>query len=90
MKAEAFVPEDYRPAEDEPFMNERQVEYFRRKLLAWKDELLEGSRDTIEGLQDSTRAIPDVADRASEETDRALEIIRSGASDQMRQRNQQA
>ena len=74
MKAEAFVPEDYRPAEDEPFMNERQVEYFRRKLLAWKEELLEGSRDTIEGLQDSTRAIPDVADRASEETDRALEL----------------
>ena len=74
MKAEAFVPEDYRPAEDEPFMNERQVEYFRRKLLAWREELLEGSRDTIEGLQDGTRAIPDVADRASEETDRALEL----------------
>src|SRR6056297_2828650 len=74
MKAEVFLPEDYRPAEDEPFMNERQTEYFRRKLLAWKNELLEGSRDTIEGLQDGTRAIPDVADRASEETDRALEL----------------
>jgi DnaK suppressor protein len=74
MKAEVFLPEDYRPAEDEPFMNERQVEYFRRKLVTWKTELLEGSRDTIEGLQDSTRAIPDVADRASEETDRALEL----------------
>lgn len=74
MKAEVFLPEDYRPAEDEPFMNERQLEYFRRKLNAWKIELLEGSRDTIEGLQDSTRAIPDVADRASEETDRALEL----------------
>jgi DnaK suppressor protein len=74
MKAEVFLPEDYRPAEDEPFMNERQLEYFRRKLTTWKNELLEGSRDTIEGLQDSTRAIPDVADRASEETDRALEL----------------
>ena len=74
MKAEVFLPDDYRPAEDEPFMNDRQLEYFRRKLLIWKDELLEGSRDTIEGLQDNTRAIPDVADRASEETDRALEL----------------
>ena len=74
MKAEFFLPDDYRPAEDEPFMNERQTEYFRRKLINWRNELLEGSRDTIEGLQDGTRAIPDVADRASEETDRALEL----------------
>ncbi|WP_422028914.1 RNA polymerase-binding protein DksA [Roseovarius sp.] len=74
MKAEVFLPEDYSPAEDEPFMNERQLEYFRRKLIQWRSELLEDSRDTIEGLQDSTRAIPDVADRASEETDRALEL----------------
>ncbi|WP_093027200.1 RNA polymerase-binding protein DksA [Ruegeria marina] len=74
MKPESFLPEDYRPAEDEPFMNDRQLEYFRRKLLNWKTELLAGSRDTIEGLQDSTRNIPDVADRASEETDRALEL----------------
>ncbi|MEO0866400.1 MAG: RNA polymerase-binding protein DksA, partial [Pseudomonadota bacterium] len=74
MKQEVFLPDDYRPAEDEPFMNDRQVEYFRRKLLNWKSELLAGSRDTIEGLQDGTRNIPDVADRASEETDRALEL----------------
>ncbi|MDV7141548.1 RNA polymerase-binding protein DksA [Tropicimonas sp. TH_r6] len=74
MKQETFLPEDYRPAEDEPFMNEMQLEYFRRKLLAWKEDLLADSRDTIEGLQDSTRNIPDVADRASEETDRALEL----------------
>ncbi|WP_111734267.1 RNA polymerase-binding protein DksA [Roseovarius amoyensis] len=74
MKAEVFLPDNYRPAEDEPFMNERQLEYFRRKLIAWRNELLEGSRDTIVGLQDGTRAIPDVADRASEETDRALEL----------------
>lgn len=74
MKQDVVLSEDYTPAEDEPFMNERQVEYFRRKLLTWKSELLEDSRDTIEGLQDGTRAIPDVADRASEETDRALEL----------------
>jgi len=74
MKAETFLPDDYRPAEDEPFMNERQLEYFRRKLNDWKHDILEDSRDTIEGLQDGTRNIPDVADRASEETDRALEL----------------
>ena len=74
MKQEMFLPDDYRPAEDEPFMNDRQIEYFRRKLHTWKAELLAGSRDTIEGLQDGTRNIPDVADRASEETDRALEL----------------
>ncbi|MFD1914464.1 RNA polymerase-binding protein DksA [Halodurantibacterium flavum] len=74
MKAEVFLPEDYRPAEDEPFMNERQLEYFRRKLLAWKSELLDNSRETLEGLQDSARNVPDIADRASEETDRALEL----------------
>tara|TARA_R110002095_G_scaffold198141_1_gene177551 strand:- start:134 stop:556 length:423 start_codon:yes stop_codon:yes gene_type:complete len=74
MKQETFLPDDYSPAEDEPFMNDKQLEYFRRKLLNWKSELLAGSRDTIEGLQDGTRNIPDVADRASEETDRALEL----------------
>jgi DnaK suppressor protein len=74
MKAEVFLPDDYRPAEDEPFMNERQVEYFRRKLLNWKSDLLSDSRDTVAGMKDQTRNIPDIADRASEETDRALEL----------------
>jgi DnaK suppressor protein len=74
MKPEAFLPEDYRPAEDEPFMNERQLEYFRRKLIAWKSELMDDSRETIEGLQESARSVPDLADRASEETDRAIEL----------------
>lgn len=55
-------------------MNERQLEYFRRKLLAWKEDLQADSRDTVQGLQDTTRNIPDVADRASEETDRSLEL----------------
>jgi DnaK suppressor protein len=74
VKAEVFLPDDYRPAENEPFMNDRQLEYFRRKLLVWKQELLSQSSETIENLQDSARAVPDIADRASEETDRALEL----------------
>jgi len=74
MKAETFLTDDYRPAESEPFMNERQLEYFRRKLLIWKQELLDLSAETIEGLQGSARNVPDIADRASEETDRALEL----------------
>lgn len=74
MKVETFLPEDYRPAEDEPFMNDRQLEYFRRKLLAWKAELLADGRETIEGMQNGARNLPDIADRASEESDRALEL----------------
>ncbi len=74
MKAETILDTDYKPADDEPFMNDRQLEYFRAKLQAWKDDILRGSRDTIEQMQEGTRNIPDVADRASEETDRALEL----------------
>ena len=74
MKAEVIVPDNYRPADDEPFMNDTQLAYFRRKLLGWKNELMSDSKDTIETLQDNTRAIPDISDRASEETDRALEL----------------
>ena len=74
MRAEYFLPEDYTPAEDEPFMNERQVEYFRRKLINWKDSILDETAVTIESMKGTTRNIPDVSDRASEETDRALEL----------------
>jgi DnaK suppressor protein len=68
------IDEDYRPYEDEPFMNERQREYFRKKLLAWKDEILRESRETLEHLQDENNVLPDLVDRASTETDRALEL----------------
>ena len=74
MKPEIFLPDDYRPAEDEPFMNERQLEYFRRKLLTWKEDILSDSRETLTELANGTRNLPDIADRASEETDRALEL----------------
>lgn len=74
MKAETFLPSDYTPAEGEQFMNERQTEYFRRKLNAWKNDLLEETERTLEGLQGAARSIPDIADRASEETDRSIEL----------------
>ena len=74
MKAETNFDTGYRPAEDEPFMNERQLEYFRQKLMTWKAAILADSKGTIEGMQEGTRNIPDIADRASEETDRALEL----------------
>ena len=74
MKAETILDTDYHPAEDEPFMNDRQTEYFRQKLTTWKASILEETRGTIEHMQEGTRNIPDVADRASEETDRALEL----------------
>jgi len=68
------VPAEYRPSEGEPFMNERQQAYFRRKLLAWKEEILEESRSTIANLQEDTVALADIADRATSESDRALEL----------------
>ena len=74
MESEVSIPDDYRPSDDEPFMNDNQVAYFRQKLLSWKSDLMSDSKDTIEALQDSTRSIPDISDRASEETDRALEL----------------
>ena len=74
MNSHTTIEAEYFPSDDEPFMNDRQKEYFRKKLTDWRDELLSDSRDTIETLQDGTRNIPDVTDRASEETDRALEL----------------
>ncbi|HEY1880090.1 MAG TPA: RNA polymerase-binding protein DksA [Caulobacteraceae bacterium] len=69
-----FKDEEYRPSEDEPFMNDRQLEYFKNKLLDWKDEILRESRETVTHLQSETENHPDLADRASSETDRALEL----------------
>lgn len=68
------LPEGYRPSESEPFMNERQLEYFRRKLLVWKEEILEESRSTIAALKQDTVALPDDADRATSETERTIEL----------------
>jgi DnaK suppressor protein len=65
---------EYQPSEDEQFMNERQKEYFRQKLLAWKEEILRESRETLMNLQEENHALADIADRASNETDRSLEL----------------
>lgn len=64
----------YRPSDKEPFMNERQREYFRRKLLDWKEEILREAKETLQHLQDENQNHPDLADRASSETDRAIEL----------------
>lgn len=68
------VDEGYRPTEDEPFMNARQREYFRRKLLAWRSDILRESKYTLEQLAESERYHPDLTDRASSETDHAIEL----------------
>jgi DnaK suppressor protein len=76
MKTAAVLAEqsEYRPSEDEEFMNDRQLEYFKQKLLDWKEEILRESRETLTHLQSETENHPDLADRASSETDRALEL----------------
>ncbi|WP_025898723.1 RNA polymerase-binding protein DksA [Sneathiella glossodoripedis] len=68
------LSDDYRPSEDEPFMNARQQEYFRNKLLKWRAEILADASQTILNLQEETVKEPDIADRASTESERALEL----------------
>ncbi len=65
---------EYRPTEDETFMNPRMRDYFRKKLERWKRDILEESRETLENLQEESQNHPDMADRASSESDRALEL----------------
>lgn len=65
---------NYKPTDDEPFMNERQKSYFRAKLIAWKNDILRESRETLEALQRENANHPDLADRASSETDRSIEL----------------
>ena len=68
------LPPDYRPSEDEPFMNPFMLEYFRVKLLRWRAELVEEATETLQSLQDGGFIEADIADRASAETNRALEL----------------
>lgn len=68
------LPPDYRPTEKEPFMNSKQLEYFRRKLHQWRVELLKESEVTLESLQEGGLQEADLADRASAEMERALEL----------------
>jgi DnaK suppressor protein len=65
---------NYRPGDDEPFMNERQLTYFRAKLVNWKNDILREARETLDALQTHSAQHPDLADRASSETDRSIEL----------------
>ncbi len=73
-KARRKLPANYRPSDDEPFMNKRQQTYFRDKLEAWKDEIVRSNRLTLQSLQDESEKHADIADRATSEADRALEL----------------
>ncbi|WP_273756725.1 RNA polymerase-binding protein DksA [Bartonella sp. MM73XJBT] len=68
------IDHQYRPSEDEPFMNERQKAYFRAKLVSWKNDILREARETLENLQEENVGQPDLTDRASSETDRTIEL----------------
>ncbi|HBO59766.1 MAG TPA: RNA polymerase-binding protein DksA [Alphaproteobacteria bacterium] len=68
------LPEGYRPSADEPFMNDMQKEFFRRKLVAWREELLHESAETLDNLKQGGMTVPDMSDRASAEADKALEL----------------
>jgi len=64
----------YRPSDKEPFINERQRDYFRAKLLAWREDILKEAKETLVHLQEENQNHPDLADRASSETDRSIEL----------------
>lgn len=73
-KGEMTLPPDYRPSDDEPFMNERQRHYFRQKLVNWREDIIRQTRETLAGLHEDSTQHADIADRATSETDRALEL----------------
>ncbi|MEG6509256.1 RNA polymerase-binding protein DksA [Methyloligella sp. 2.7D] len=74
MRPKNAIPKDYRPTDDEPFMNERQLAYFRQKLLDWREEILRSTKQTLEHLQNESEQHADIADRASSESERAFEL----------------
>jgi DnaK suppressor protein len=65
---------DYKPSEDEPFMNARQLAYFKQKLIDWKEDILRESQGTLTTLQNEPLREPDLTDRASSETDWSIEL----------------
>ncbi len=69
-----IIPEGYRPSEDEPYMNPRQAEYFRLKLLRWRDDILSGSGTTLRQLQEEENRLADQSDWASAEVQRSFEL----------------
>jgi DnaK suppressor protein len=74
MTVQSVIEADYLPSDDEPFMCDRQKEFFRRRLLTLKQEILDESRETVEAMQEESTNVADLVDRASAETDRALEL----------------
>ena len=72
MRKRTRLPASYRPSEAEEFMNPRQLEYFRQKLLSWRAELLADSTGTLQHLKEESLLKPDLTDRASLETERAI------------------
>jgi len=68
------LPKDYKPSTDEEYMNPMQIEYFRQKLMTWRDELIDESRETISNLQSEVRDVGDEAERATRETENSLEL----------------
>ena len=73
-KAKRALAGDYQPGDDEPYMGEAQLEYFRRLLIEWKRSILASSADTLQLLQDGPIREPDLNDRASSETDWGIEL----------------
>lgn len=69
-----ILPQGYKPSEDEEYMNPLQLEYFRQKLVKWRNELLAESRDTLEHLREENWNEPDLTDRASVETETSIEL----------------
>jgi DnaK suppressor protein len=74
VKAPITIADDYRPSDAEPFMNPHQRLYFRRKLLAWKEDLIRQTKETLGTLNQDSLQHADLADRATSETDRAQEL----------------
>lgn len=68
------IPENYRPTEDEPYMNEAQREYFRRRLMNWREEILRGSSETLRQLKEEDNRVADMSDWASYETERNFQL----------------
>jgi DnaK suppressor protein len=68
------IPNNYRPSEDEPYMNDGQREYFRRKLLNWREEILRGSNETLRQLKEEDNRVADMSDWASHETERNFQL----------------
>jgi len=69
-----LITEDYRPSEDEPYMNERQLEYYRNKLMSWREEILRGSNETLKQLKEEDNRLADMSDWASFETERSFQL----------------